>query len=283
VIVVRFVFFVLIPFLSFSQEQDVQFYGHRGCRGLMPENSIESFQKAIELGVDGIELDVVVNKDRQLVISHEPYFKASFCWDSTGREIKNEKRWNIYEMTQEQINRFDCGSKIHSNFTEQAKFRSSKPLLQELFSNVDLSNTTILFEVKSNPTEYGKSQPLPNEFVKLIAVEIANFSYRDNIVFMSFDKQILEEIHLQLPTYKCIYLTYLPFVKAEKFVNQLTFKPYGLGMFYKTISGSDARYLHENNMKLFAWTVNKPRIKKKLIRNKVDGIITDYPDLIHQK
>jgi glycerophosphoryl diester phosphodiesterase len=70
VIVVRFVFFVLIPFLSFSQDQDVHFYGHRGCRGLMPENSIQSFQKAIELGVDGIEVDVVVNKERQLVISH---------------------------------------------------------------------------------------------------------------------------------------------------------------------------------------------------------------------
>jgi glycerophosphoryl diester phosphodiesterase len=278
----RFIFITLFSFVSYSQEHSVLYFGHRGCRGLMPENSIESFHKAIDLDVDGIELDVVVNKDRQLVISHEPYFKTSFCLDPNGMKINNEKRWNIYELSQAEISQFDCGSKIHPNFSQQAKFSSSKPLLQELFNKVDLSNTTILFEVKSKSTEYGISQPLPSEFVKLIAVEIANFSYRDNIVFMSFDKQILEEIHLQLPTYKCIYLTYLPFVKAKKFVNQLTFKPYGLGMFYKTISGSDARYLHENNMKLFAWTVNKLRIKKKLIRNKVDGIITDYPDLIHQ-
>jgi glycerophosphoryl diester phosphodiesterase len=280
VIVVRFVFFVLIPFLSFSQEQDVHFYGHRGCRGLMPENSIQSFQRAIELGVDGIELDVVVNKERQLVISHEPYFKASFCLDSTGKEIKNEKRWNIYEMTQEQINLFDCGSKIHSNFTEQAKFRSSKPLLQELFSNVDLSNTTILFEVKSSPGEYGKSQPYPSEFVKIITDEIAGFYYKYNIIFMSFDSKILEEIHAKLPEYRCVYLTYLPYVKAEKFVNQLSFKPYALGMFHRTIHRKDSKYLHLNGIKLFAWTVNKKRSQNRLMRLEIDGIITDYPDRI---
>jgi glycerophosphoryl diester phosphodiesterase len=183
-------------------------------------------------------------------------------------------------MTQEQINLFDCGSKIHSNFTEQAKFRSSKPLLQELFSNVDLSNTTILFEVKSSRGEYGKSQPYPSEFVKIITDEIAGFYYKYNIIFMSFDSKILEEIHAQLPEYRCVYLTYLPYVKAEKFVNQLSFKPYALGMFHRTIHRKDSKYLHLNGIKLFAWTVNKKRSQNRLMRLEIDGIITDYPDRI---
>lgn len=276
----RFIFITLISFVSFSQDHSVLFYGHRGCRGLMPENSIESFQKAIDFGVDGIELDVVVNKNKQLVISHEPYFKSSFCFDADGKEITNEKQWNIYEMSQDEIVKFDCGSKTHPHFSDQVKIRTHKPLLQEFFSKVNLSKTTILFEVKSNSKEYGISQPLPNEFVKLIASEIANFTYRDNIIFMSFDKQILEEIHRQLPMYKCIYLTYLPFVSAKKFVKELSFTPYGLGMYYKTISRKDARFLHENNLKLFAWTVNKSKDKKKLLLKQVDGIITDYPNLI---
>ncbi|MFM7668391.1 MAG: glycerophosphodiester phosphodiesterase family protein [Bacteroidota bacterium] len=276
----RFIFITLISFVSFSQDHSVLFYGHRGCRGLMPENSIESFQKAIDFGVDGIELDVVVNKNKQLVISHEPYFKSSFCFDADGKEITNEKQWNIYEMSQDEIVKFDCGSKTHPHFSDQVKIRTHKPLLQEFFSKVNLSKTTILFEVKSNSKEYGISQPLPNEFVKLIASEIANFTYRDNIIFMSFDKQILEEIHRQLPMYKCIYLTYLPFVSAKKFVKELSFTPYGLGMNYKTISRKDARFLHENNLKLFAWTVNKSKDKKILLLKQVDGIITDYPNLI---
>ena len=183
-------------------------------------------------------------------------------------------------MTQEQINLFDCGSKIHSNFTEQAKFRSSKPLLQELFRKVDLSHTTILFEVKSNPTEYGKSQPYPSEFVKIITDEIAGFYYKYNIIFMSFDSKILEEIHAKLPEYRCVYLTYLPYVKAEKFVNQLSFKPYALGMFHRTIHRKDSKYLHLNGIKLFAWTVNKKRSQNRLMRLEIDGIITDYPDRI---
>ena len=99
----RFFIVFLLPFVYWSQEHQVLFFGHRGCRGLLPENSIVSFKKAIKLGVDGIELDVVVNKDKQLVISHEPYFQSSFCLDSNGMAIENEKQWNIYEMTQNEI------------------------------------------------------------------------------------------------------------------------------------------------------------------------------------
>lgn len=277
---VRFFVFLYFPLLTNAQEKTVQYFGHRGCRGLMPENTIESFQKAIDLGIDGIELDVVVNKENQLVISHEPYFKSTFCLDSSGNEIKDEKHWNIYEMTQSEINKFDCGSKKHPIFKDQIKFKTRKPLLKELFDAVDLSESTILFEIKSKKNNYGKSQPYPAEFVKLIASEIVDFPFRTNIIFMSFDTQILEEINYQLPSYKCIYLTFLPFKRANYFQNQLSFKPYGLGMFHKTISKRHVQFLHENNMKLFAWTVNNSKVNKKLIRRKVDGIITDFPDRI---
>jgi glycerophosphoryl diester phosphodiesterase len=276
----RFFIVFLLPFVYWSQEHQVLFFGHRGCRGLLPENSIVSFQKAIKLGVDGIELDVVVNKDKQLVISHEPYFQRSFCLDSNGMSIENEKQWNIYEMTQNEIQQFDCGLKKHPRFKEQVNSQLHKPLLQELFKCNDFSNTTILFEVKSSPWEYGKSQPYPSEFVKIITDEIAGFRYKYNIIFMSFDSKILEEIHAQLPEYRCVYLTYLPYVKAEKFVNQLSFKLYALGMFHRTIHRKDSKYLHLNGIKLFAWTVNKKRSQNRLMRLDIDGIITDYPDRI---
>jgi glycerophosphoryl diester phosphodiesterase len=269
-----------IPFAVFAQVQPVLYFGHRGCRGLLPENSIESFQYAISLGVDGIELDVVVNKNKQLVISHEPYFQSTFCWDSSGNAIINEKQWNIYEMTQDEIEQFDCGSKIHPRFEEQKKIKVHKPLLQELFKKVDLSNTKILFEIKSSSKEYGKSQPHPPEFIEIIMNEISQFQYKENLIFMSFDAQILEEIYRKNPSYPCVYLTYLPYKSASSFLKQLTFKPFALGMYYPTIGKKDSKFLHSKEVKLFAWTVNSPKIQKKLIRNKVDGIITDYPDRI---
>jgi len=277
---IRFALFFLLPLAGLTQVDEVNYFGHRGCRGLLPENSIESFQYAISLGVDGIELDVVVNKDKQLVISHEPFFQSSFCLDATGNTISTENQWNIYEMTQAEIEQFDCGTKIHPRFEEQKKFRTHKPLLQELFEKVDLSKTKILFEVKSSPKEYGKSQPKPSGFVDIIFQEITNFQFKENLIFMSFDSQILEEIHRKNPTYPCVYLTYLPYKSASSFLKKLTFTPYALGMYHQTIGKKDSKTLHKKNVKLYAWTVNSSKDQKKLIEKKVDGIITDFPDRI---
>ena len=153
----------ILPILSivlpiYTMAQEALIIGHRGCRGIMPENTIPAFQKALELGADGIEWDVVVNKDSQLVISHEPYFKSSYCLDSNGNEIKNESDFNIINLTQKEIEKFDCGSKGNSKFPEQEKFKVSKPTVQEAFKVLNLENKTLLFEVKSEEKEYGKTQ-----------------------------------------------------------------------------------------------------------------------------
>ena len=71
-----FVFFQLTS--MFAQSTKTPIYGHRGCRGNFPENTIIAFQEALKMGADGIELDVVVNGEKQLVVSHEPYFKKEF-------------------------------------------------------------------------------------------------------------------------------------------------------------------------------------------------------------
>ena len=61
---------------------DIQ--GHRGCRGLMPENTLPAFQKALELGVTTLEMDLVISKDHQVVVSHEPFFRAGIALDPDG-------------------------------------------------------------------------------------------------------------------------------------------------------------------------------------------------------
>lgn len=263
-----------------AQRDTIQYFGHRGFRGLYPENTIEGFNQALALGIDGIEWDVVVNKDKQLVVSHDPFFESKFCLMPDGSEIVNEKSINMYEMTQAEIETYDCGLKPHPNFPEQLKFAAHKPLLHEVFAQVDLSKTIILFEVKSSPENDGIYQPAPKEYAELIQKEIADFAYKQNIIFMSFDARILEEIHLMMPAYKCVYLTYLPLKSASAFLKDLTFKPYALGMFYPTIKRSKTRKLKKEGIKAFAWTVNDQKISQKLIRRGVEGIITDYPDRV---
>ncbi len=266
-----------------AQEKNPKIFGHRGCRGLLPENTITAFNKAIELGVDGIEWDVVVNKNNELIISHEPVIDASYCYDKEGKSFSKseEKKYNIYQMTSEEVKAFDCGSKPYPKFPEQAKIKSYKPTLQEAFASIQFKpTTTILFEIKSVPAEYGSYQPTPEKYARIIANEIEKFQYKENIIFMCFDAKMLEAMHQLLPNYRYVYLTYLPLTSATAFLNDLSFTPYALGMLDLTITKKIVTAAHEKNVKVFAWTVNKIETAEKLKRKNVDGLITDYPDRI---
>jgi glycerophosphoryl diester phosphodiesterase len=273
------IFFSLAMYIGQFTAQSPLVIGHRGCRGYYPENSIIAFQKALEQGVQGIEIDVVVNKDRQLVISHEPYFKSEFCLAPGGKEIKDEKVYNLYNMTQAEIATFDCGSKGNTKFPEQQRTSVIKPLFQDFVKEVITRPTTLLFEIKSEPKEYGISQPNPKEFVELILKEVANYPYPETLYFMCFDAQLLNELHRQAPNSKMVYLTYLP-KSAENQQKQLTFKPFAFGMFYPTVKKRDVMYVKKNNIQLFTWTVNDENKAKKLAKMGVDALITDYPKRI---
>ena len=97
-------FVVLVFSCSEPQKKvslDIQ--GHRGARGLMPENTIEGFLKAIDLGVTTLEMDLAVSRDNQLVLSHEPYFSPEFCADSLGQRITESTKSNIYELSKSEM------------------------------------------------------------------------------------------------------------------------------------------------------------------------------------
>jgi glycerophosphoryl diester phosphodiesterase len=275
---------MLLLFLSTIQiavmGQDYKIFGHRGCRGILPENTIVGFQKALDLGADGIEWDVVVNKDQQLVISHEPYMDATYCLDSTGADFSKSQQadYNIYKMNQQQVESFDCGSKVHPKFLEQKLEPSVKPLLQDAFRALDLSETTVLFEVKSEEKDYGVFQPQPAEYAKLIYNEVKNFKHKENLIYMCFDPNLLNELHKLMPDAKYIYLTYKPFKGIENHINDIDFKPYALGMYFRTIRKKGVKKARENGVEIFAWTVNKQSDYDRMVRYDVGGIITDFPD-----
>ena len=88
-------------------QSEYKIFGHRGCRGLYPENTIVGFQKAIQMGVDGIEFDIVLNKNLQIIVSHEPYVDTSYCISN----LNQDHSLNIFEMSLDEIKKIDCGSK----------------------------------------------------------------------------------------------------------------------------------------------------------------------------
>src|SRR5205809_1846344 len=93
--------FILVFHLCSSQiyipRFDIQ--GHRGCRGIMPENSIPAFTTALDSGVTTIEMDLAITKDKQVIVSHEPWMAAAFCLTPEGKDInaKDETKYNIYQ------------------------------------------------------------------------------------------------------------------------------------------------------------------------------------------
>src|SRR4028118_203743 len=95
---------LVMSLISQSAPPSFDLQGHRGCRGLMPENTIPAFLKALDLGVTTLELDVVISKDQQVVVSHEPFFSSEICKDPEGKAITKdqEKSRNIYQYTWEQ-------------------------------------------------------------------------------------------------------------------------------------------------------------------------------------
>ena len=120
---------------------DIQ--GHRGCRGLMPENTIPAMITAIDLGVTTLELDVVVTKDKKVIVSHEPWFGRDITTKPDGSYMgeREEKRFNIYWMTYEQTRTFDVGIKPHPRFPQQQKMKVTKPLLTEVIDSVRKETT----------------------------------------------------------------------------------------------------------------------------------------------
>ena len=261
--------------MSTIAQNTIMVVGHRGCRGVMPENTIEGFREAMKRGVDGIEWDVVVNNQGQLVISHEPYFHKDFCFNSQGDPIEDETRYNIYRMSQMQIKGFDCGTKFHKGFPEQQKIKTSKPLLKEVINMVpEIRSKRIFFEIKSDEPKYGISQPFPEDYASLILNEVSRYKLR-SICYMSFDKNILEELHKLNPKLNLVYLSEKKGIK--KSLKELSFKPNSVGLYYRTINKRTVNILRDLDIGIYAWTVNQIEDGHKMMSFAIDGIITDYP------
>src|SRR5579872_694804 len=115
-----FIFFISTVFMPKLQVPKFDLQVHRVARGLMPENTIPAFLLALDSGVTTLEMDLVITKDKQVIVSHEPWMNAIYSLDPSGKEIKekDERKFNIYQMTYDQVKEWDCGSKGNSNFPE---------------------------------------------------------------------------------------------------------------------------------------------------------------------
>tara|TARA_X000001036_G_scaffold377048_1_gene366674 strand:+ start:2994 stop:3896 length:903 start_codon:yes stop_codon:yes gene_type:complete len=266
---------------------DIQ--GHRGMRGLFPENSILGFIKALELGVNTLELDIVMSGDTQLVVSHEPFISSTICQYPEGGQIPKEiqKELNIYHMTYQEIKAFDCGSLFNHNFFSQEKRKISKPLLSEVLDTVEqvaISKGQLIrynIELKSELALEGIYYPEVASFCDATYQMINGQIDWRRIIIQSFDFRILQYFKKHYPM---VPLSLLIENKASWNLNidSLGFKPDIYSCDYGLLNAKIISELQNENVKVIPWTVNDSLDMRQLIRWGVNGLITDYPNIALQ-
>ncbi len=279
---------ILFAGVTASAQTPFDLQGHRGCRGLMPENTIPAFIKAVDLGVNTIEMDVVITSDNQVVVSHEPYMLSVTCLDSTGEAIPKdkEKDYRIYGMTMAEVRKFDCGSKLNPGFPDQVKMKVTKPLLSEVFAAVEeylklkgLPPVQYNIEIKSDASADGVFQPKPDVFVDLMMGVITESGTGANCIIQSFDLRPLKVMHQKYPEIKTAIL--IANIKSiEGNLEVLGYVPEVYSPNYLLMNKKAVRQAHQYGMKIIPWTVNKHSDMLKMKNLGVDGLITDYPNLL---
>lgn len=263
--------------------------GHRGCRGLMPENTIPAMLTAMGLGATTLEMDVVITKDKKVVLSHDPWFAQDITTkpDGTYMGPREERKFNIYWMTYEQVKTFDVGLKPHPRFPKQEKMKAVKPLLSDLIDTIKQYMMTSRrpfpnynIETKSNPAFDGVFHPKPAEFVELLMGVIRDKQIEDFVTIQSFDFRTLQYLHEKYPAMKTAMLIEEDDKRSlEEQVKALGFTPTVYSPAYQLVTAKLVQKCHQQQMKIIPWTVNTKQEIEKLKTMGVDGIITDYPDL----
>ena len=263
---------------------DVQ--GHRGCRGLLPENSIIGFKKAFELGVTTLELDVVISKDDQVIISHDPFFHHKISTAPNKEEISeaSEKSHKLFEKTYADIKAYDVGLKPHPDFADQQKIATSKPSLKDMVREIEAlkrdshkGEIRYNIELKRRPEWDGVYLPDVNKFVDLVLETIRELGIAKRTTLQCFDVeclQILNKRNINMPLVYLIGNT----DSFQKNMDLLGFVPDVYSPYFKLVNAQLVDLCHEANMEIIPWTINEVAEMERLLNLKVDGIISDYPD-----
>lgn len=271
-----------MDFPSFSAE------AHRGGRGLMPENTIIAMLDAMNYeNVTTLEMDTHITKDNQVVVTHDDYLSPSFMLTPEGKEIPkaDAKKYAIYQMNYDVLKTFDIGTKINAGFPQQKKVKTYIPLLAELIDSVQnhikQNNKKQLFyniETKCDVVGDGIANPTPEVFVKLLMDVIVQKKITPYVVIQSFDKRTIQIINQKYPKVKTSFLVDNKKTYEENMAD-LGYKPFILSPNYKMVTTEMIAKAHAAGVKVIPWTVNTAEEIARLKALKVDGIITDYPNL----
>ncbi|WP_160717545.1 glycerophosphodiester phosphodiesterase family protein [Chitinophaga solisilvae] len=265
--------------------------GHRGTRGLMPENTIPAMYKGLETGANTIEFDVHITKDGQVVVYHDASFTPSYTTMPDGTDIPaaDRAKYTFYQMNYADIRPFIIGEKPYPAFPEQERLRSYAPLLGEMIDSVEqyakahhLPAPYYLLEIKSSEKTDGTEQPAPEAYIQQLMAVKQLRPLGKRLLIQSFDMRPLQVLHKKYPKIKLGFLTGDKHATFEQHLEQLGFIPLFYNPSYNLVTPELVSKCHAKNILIVPWTVQETEEMKKLKATGVDGIITDYPNRLQQ-
>ncbi len=281
--------------------------GHRGTRGLAPENTLAAFSLALSIGVTTLETDLAVTRDGVLVISHDPYLNPDLVRDAEGRWLTT-KGPAIHALTLAELQRYDIGrinpdSRYAKQFPEQrAEDGQRFPTLAQVFELVKARSrpARLNIETKITPDNAGATVDSAT-FARLTVDAIRRAQLVGEVTIQSFDWRTLVEAKKLAPEIETVCLTIetenndtvqrrsgraspwhagldlnaydgsLP--RLVKAAGCSTWSP-----FWRNVTATEITESHTLGLQVVPWTVNDPSDMARLIDMNVDGLITDYPD-----
>lgn len=282
--------------------------GHRGARGLLPENSLEGFQKAIDLGVSTLELDVGMSRDGVLVIYHDRDISPLFTRDPQGQWMEKTPG-TLYSMRWDDISRYDIGrikpgSSYARNFASQVPRDGTRiPRLPDLFEMVKKGghdHIRFAIETKLSPLAPLET-PDPDTFTRALWEAIQQAGMQSRVQVLSFDWRTLQIMQRLAPQVDTVYLSaqqsWLDNIGAQSsqpspWTAGIAFATHGSvprmikaagGRIWSAFQGDLTEPLVREaqglGLKVLVWTVNQPEQMARFVEMGVDGLVTDRPDL----
>ena len=250
----------------------LQIHGHRGARGILPENTLVAFKYAIENNIDVLELDLNITKDNEIIIYHDKNINTAIC-SGISKPIKT--------LSIKEIKEYDCGSKKNINFPNQQTVIGEKiPTFIELINLIQTEyiNKNIKMNIEIKTTESLDADDEVYNFSNKLIDIIHKYNIAGDVIIQSFDIRALKDVKEIDPSITTSYLIEDKISSVDSLIN--TAKQLGVKIIspdYKLIDKQIVKKLQESGFEVLPWTINDMNIIKQNIEYGVDGIITDYP------
>jgi len=272
--------------------------GHRGARGLAPENTMLAFRRALEIGVTTLEMDVVISKDGTVVVSHEPWMNPEICSLPSGDPVPEPAahEHNLYRMPYAEIERYDCGQRRHPDFPRQDPEPAVKPRLRDVIADAeafvaDSGRPPVFYniELKSRPDWDETFHPPPDAFARRVLDLVHESEVAGRTTIQAFDERALRaarQLRAERDDKAAVRLALLVGRGVDgglaDQLGRLGFTPAVYSPDHRLVDGPLLEAAEERGLRVVPWTVNERDAMRRLIRLGVDGLITDYPDVAQQ-